>query len=708
MGTNDELLHREFCTVNMVLKGMQSAPLGKAPGIDGIPGELIRYGGYELAKGLQLLFNIVAKFGIPKEWKQAIIIPIYKKDDPADVANYRPIALTCTMRRIYERIILIELEEYIERLEDSQGGFRKHRSTLHQVMCLHEICVANPKATHVFLDLKAAYDLVPRNILWRILLNHFQLPADLVRRLQNLFDHNQSIVRIRNQESLPIHNQRGLLQGSSLSPVLFNFFINDLLLRLNNGPKISTNRVLTNNLFFADDGALHAKSIQDMRFLLEICETWARENQMIFSIPKCAFIHSVPTHLLFEGSPIPQVDSFRYLGIHIKQSGIDFDATMFERTQKTQRVIGMLSSLGFNLTGWAPLANRRIYKSFIRPVMEYGLALRPLDKQEILGYEKVQLAALRRATNAPRNSPSRALLKLFQIEEMSQRNLYLNAKLYLTLHNTRDSSCLAIRMFWNHHVPLARNGRATDKSVITATRHNNELWRTSAKISHLTERLERGAAFSTFGHADVQKKYRELHRERLENNTGNVARNIIVYSKKFESYMQPIPGMSRKTRVSILRWRAGMVCFHQECLCGTDLSRDHGLECSGALVYLQRAFPHENHNFTRGNEENPGIEHQPHRFSSLLDFILDKNKFSSDISTLDKLAHAIGLIMTRCRGLVQSKTGNWREPLTADPVLRCRIHNVTINNIADEQLAARRHLLALDRAQRRRQQRGIG
>jgi len=69
----------------------------KSPGIDQIPAELIKAGGrticYEIHK---LIISIWNREELPEEWKESIIVPIYKKGDKTDCNNYRGIFLLPT------------------------------------------------------------------------------------------------------------------------------------------------------------------------------------------------------------------------------------------------------------------------------------------------------------------------------------------------------------------------------------------------------------------------------------------------------------------------------------------------------------------------------------------------------------------------------------------------------------------------------------
>ena len=68
----------------------------------------------------------------PDSLKFAKIIPIYKKGEPTDLSNYRPISLLPTTSKIFERIIYIQLQEYLNRnnlFAEQQYGFRPNHST---------------------------------------------------------------------------------------------------------------------------------------------------------------------------------------------------------------------------------------------------------------------------------------------------------------------------------------------------------------------------------------------------------------------------------------------------------------------------------------------------------------------------------------------------------------------------------------------------
>jgi hypothetical protein len=83
----------------------------KAPGADNIPAELLKYGGNKVIKNIHDLVTLVwEKEQMPKDWRKSIIFPIHKKGDKLNCANYRGIALVCTVYKVFTNIICRRLE----------------------------------------------------------------------------------------------------------------------------------------------------------------------------------------------------------------------------------------------------------------------------------------------------------------------------------------------------------------------------------------------------------------------------------------------------------------------------------------------------------------------------------------------------------------------------------------------------------------------
>ena len=113
----------------------------KLPGIDQIPAELIKAGGIEIRSEIHKLINSIwNKEEFPGEWKESIIVPIYKKGDKTDCNNYRGISLLPTTYKILSNILLSRLTPYAEEIiGDHQCGFLRNRSTIDHIFCIRQI-----------------------------------------------------------------------------------------------------------------------------------------------------------------------------------------------------------------------------------------------------------------------------------------------------------------------------------------------------------------------------------------------------------------------------------------------------------------------------------------------------------------------------------------------------------------------------------------
>ena len=73
----------------------------------------------------------------PRRVKVADVIPVFKKEDPNNKANYQPISLLPIMSKIFERVLSEQIERFSEKiLSPKLCGFRKGHSTQHALLNL--------------------------------------------------------------------------------------------------------------------------------------------------------------------------------------------------------------------------------------------------------------------------------------------------------------------------------------------------------------------------------------------------------------------------------------------------------------------------------------------------------------------------------------------------------------------------------------------
>ena len=117
-----------------VFKYLDSINVNKSLGPDEIHGKIIYELRHELVGPLTRLFNLSLNSGyIPQDWKNANVIPLFKKGSKQKPENYRPVSLTSVVGKILESIIKERLLEHLHKfrlIRDSQHGFTSGRSCL--------------------------------------------------------------------------------------------------------------------------------------------------------------------------------------------------------------------------------------------------------------------------------------------------------------------------------------------------------------------------------------------------------------------------------------------------------------------------------------------------------------------------------------------------------------------------------------------------
>uniref|UniRef100_A0A8D8RWT4 Craniofacial development protein 2 n=1 Tax=Cacopsylla melanoneura TaxID=428564 RepID=A0A8D8RWT4_9HEMI len=172
---------------------MKFLKTGKSPGNDEISGELLKHAGIVGVHWIYRLFRkIWNKKQIPIEWKDGIIIPLFKKGDRKRCCNYRGITLTSHVSKLYERIIERKIRRVIEpKMKEEQYGFRPGRSTVDLSFALRQLMEKNYEYSNNlwigFLDMKKAFDSIIRDKVW-ITLQKMGINQIMVNRIKNMYD----------------------------------------------------------------------------------------------------------------------------------------------------------------------------------------------------------------------------------------------------------------------------------------------------------------------------------------------------------------------------------------------------------------------------------------------------------------------------------------------------------------------------------------
>ena len=154
-------------TVEEMRKAIDRLPTGKAPGMDGIPPEIIKCGkGALLDQLYKLLCQCWEEGEVPHDMRDCNIIILYKnKGDRSDCNNYQGIALLSTVGKVFARVLLNRLQQLADRVyPESQCGIRSQRSIIDTIFSLRQLqekCREPGESLYIgFIDLTKAFDLV--------------------------------------------------------------------------------------------------------------------------------------------------------------------------------------------------------------------------------------------------------------------------------------------------------------------------------------------------------------------------------------------------------------------------------------------------------------------------------------------------------------------------------------------------------------------
>ena len=157
-------------TVRKVIMDLKNS---KSTGVDNIDTYVLKLVVDDVLPAVTHIVNLsIQQATFPSLYKMAKIIPLLKKDDPLEPKNYRPVAILCIISKIIERIIFMQIVEYMNSMDyfhPNHHGFRAHHSTTTAMIQMYDTWVqAVDKGEMVgvcMLDMSAAFDVVNHQIL---------------------------------------------------------------------------------------------------------------------------------------------------------------------------------------------------------------------------------------------------------------------------------------------------------------------------------------------------------------------------------------------------------------------------------------------------------------------------------------------------------------------------------------------------------------
>ena len=337
-------------TISEVQDARKRFKNGKCQGTDKIYGEEIKYNTSDrfMVYLMLLLTTIWTTFSVPSSWLISSITCLFKnKGSRSDAANYRGLSIMSTCSKIIIALVISRIRNAYEVIiSNYQFGFRSNRSTTNAIFILqNSINISSTPLFICFIDLKAAYDWINRDMVFKILDIRLKSPI-LVNILKVFYTGTSAAIK---GSKIFFKTFTGCRQGGVESPVLFNICL-DFVLRCveyevlqrfpNTGLQYSyripghcstreqrsVNGLSGNQrlrmILYADDIALLCGDIDELAEILNIYDktftrfglkiSTGKTETMAFNVPE--EIKEKSSLISIGGVALKNVRTFKYLG----------------------------------------------------------------------------------------------------------------------------------------------------------------------------------------------------------------------------------------------------------------------------------------------------------------------------------------------------------------------------------------------------------
>ena len=334
--------------VRRLFKGQNTR---KACGPDMVSPATLKHCASELAPVFTDIFNQSLNLcRVPVCFKSAVIIPVPKKPKITCLNDYRPVALTSVVMKVFERLVLSYLKASTDHLMDPlQFAYRPNRSVddainiaLHYI--LQHLDNRNTYARVLFVDYSSAFNTIIPDLL-HSKLTHLNIHPLTCLWITDFLTNRRQYVRLGPHLSQPRTVNTGAPQGCVLSPLLFSLYTNDCS---SGDPSVKT-------IKYADDttmiGLISNNNESAYRREVGHLESWCAVSNLELNVNKTVevivdFRKKVPTHLplVINNSSVTVVEHFKFLGTTITNT-LKWDNNITQLVKKGQQRLFFLRQL---------------------------------------------------------------------------------------------------------------------------------------------------------------------------------------------------------------------------------------------------------------------------------------------------------------------------------------------------------------------------
>lgn len=275
----------------------------------------------DLRLPLKIIIIIILQHSVtPTQWSEANIILLYKKGDPKNIGNYRPISLLPSLYKLFSTVIKTRISKTLETKQPvEQAGFRKGFSTIdhiHTIELIIEKYQEHQRTLYItFIDYQKAFDTVSHNSIWESLAEQ-GVEEVYIKTIQNIYNNNKGRIKLESiGPRFPI--QRGVRQGDPLSPILFISILENIIGKLDfHKIGLCIKGQYLSHLRFADDLALLSETAGQMQYMIETLHQASIKVGLEMNLTKTKIMtnNRWKNPIKINGEPLEYVEKYIYLG----------------------------------------------------------------------------------------------------------------------------------------------------------------------------------------------------------------------------------------------------------------------------------------------------------------------------------------------------------------------------------------------------------
>lgn len=356
---------------------------------------------------LAAVFNICMRHRrVPTSWRESRTILIHKKGDREDPANWRPIALGCTIAKLYAGCLASRLQQWLcsnNILSGCQKGFLPHDGVFEHNFVLQErldaartsggeLCVA-------FLDFANAFGSVAHNAL-----------VDAVRGVGageafseivgDLYRANTTSIIGETGMTEPIPISAGIRQGCPLSGLLFNLVVDPVIRAVQRGDRQH------NILAYADDLTPLADDPATLQSRIDTVASLSAQLGLKLNPAKCRTLHlsgsfpvgTRPTQFRIGDTVIPSIGDFgshSFLGRPVGFRVLPDDSTIDDAISLGKRLLNSML---------APWQRLDAVRTFLFPALNFAMRAGTVGKVEWARLDDALRPLIKRTLYLPGNA----------------------------------------------------------------------------------------------------------------------------------------------------------------------------------------------------------------------------------------------------------------------------------------------------------------